>query len=125
MTDFATIHEAALMRHGQAALAARLPSPASAEQLRALPEDRYLSQMSLRIFRAGLKHELVDSKWPAFEEVLAERPAIAEHFSATLARRHTELEAQREGLSAALRARREADRRSQILGRVRVLFRIT
>jgi 3-methyladenine DNA glycosylase Tag len=25
--------------------------------------------MSLRIFRAGLKHELVDAKWPAFEEV--------------------------------------------------------
>ena len=61
----------------------------------------------------------------AFEEVLDERPEIAEHFSTTLARRHTELEAQREGLSAALRARREADRRSQILGRVRELFRIT
>ena len=25
--------------------------------------------MSLRIFRAGLKHELVDAKWPGFEEV--------------------------------------------------------
>ena len=24
--------------------------------------------MSLRIFRAGLKHSLVDAKWPAFEE---------------------------------------------------------
>jgi 3-methyladenine DNA glycosylase Tag len=34
-----------------------------------LPNDRYLSQMSLRIFRAGLKHSLVDAKWPAFEEV--------------------------------------------------------
>jgi 3-methyladenine DNA glycosylase Tag len=32
-------------------------------------DDRYLSQMSLRIFRAGLKHSLVDAKWPAFEEV--------------------------------------------------------
>jgi 3-methyladenine DNA glycosylase Tag len=28
-----------------------------------------LSQMELRIFRAGLKHSLVDAKWPAFEEV--------------------------------------------------------
>jgi 3-methyladenine DNA glycosylase Tag len=69
MTEFVAIHEAALMRHGQAALGARLPTPASAEQLRALPEGHYLSQMSLRIFRAGLKHELVDRKWPAFEEV--------------------------------------------------------
>jgi 3-methyladenine DNA glycosylase Tag len=25
--------------------------------------------MSLRIFRAGLKHSVVDAKWPAFEEV--------------------------------------------------------
>jgi 3-methyladenine DNA glycosylase Tag len=25
--------------------------------------------MSLRVFRAGLKHSLVDAKWPAFEEV--------------------------------------------------------
>jgi 3-methyladenine DNA glycosylase Tag len=31
-------------------------------------DDRYFSLMSLRIFRAGLKHELVDAKWPAFEE---------------------------------------------------------
>ncbi|WP_235557031.1 DNA-3-methyladenine glycosylase I, partial [Pseudomonas aeruginosa] len=29
----------------------------------------YLSLISLRIFRAGLKHSLVDAKWPAFEEV--------------------------------------------------------
>ena len=35
----------------------------------AVPNDRYLSQMSLRIFRAGLRHSLVDAKWSAFEEV--------------------------------------------------------
>jgi 3-methyladenine DNA glycosylase Tag len=68
MTPFAAIHEAALMRHGHAALEARLPTPRSAAELEAMPEDRYLAQMSLRIFRAGLKHELVDRKWPAFEE---------------------------------------------------------
>jgi small-conductance mechanosensitive channel/CRP-like cAMP-binding protein len=61
----------------------------------------------------------------AFEEVLEQRPAIAEHFCATLARRQTELESQREGLSAAIRARREADHHSQILARVRELFGIT
>jgi 3-methyladenine DNA glycosylase Tag len=27
--------------------------------------------MSLRIFRAGLKHSVVDAKWPAFEEVFS------------------------------------------------------
>jgi small-conductance mechanosensitive channel/CRP-like cAMP-binding protein len=61
----------------------------------------------------------------AFEEVLAARPAIAEHFGATLARRQTQLDAQREGLSAANRARREVDRSSQLLGRIRELFGIT
>ena len=43
--------------------------PKSAEQLRAEGDDRYLSLMSLRIFRAGLKHSVVDARWPAFEEV--------------------------------------------------------
>jgi 3-methyladenine DNA glycosylase Tag len=69
MTPFATILDAALTRHGAAALEARLPQQKSADELRAVPDDRYLSQMSLRVFRAGLKHSLVDAKWPAFEEV--------------------------------------------------------
>ena len=66
---FAAILDAARARHGAAALEARLPRPKSAAELAAAPDDRYLSQMSLRIFRAGLKHSLVDAKWPAFEEV--------------------------------------------------------
>jgi len=66
---FAPILEAARARHGAAALEARLTLPRSPAELEALGDDRYLSQMSLRIFRAGLKHSLVDAKWPAFEEV--------------------------------------------------------
>jgi 3-methyladenine DNA glycosylase Tag len=65
---FATILDAARSRHGAAAVEARLPQPRTASELAALPDDRYLSQMSLRMFRAGLKHSLVDAKWPAFEE---------------------------------------------------------
>ena len=67
--SFAEILDAARARHGAAALEARLPQPKTPDELRAIPDDRYLSQMSLRIFRAGLKHSLVDAKWPAFEEV--------------------------------------------------------
>ncbi len=67
--SFAAIEEAAILRHGTAALEARLAVPASAAVLAARPDDRYLSLMSLRIFRAGLKHSVVDTKWPAFEEV--------------------------------------------------------
>jgi 3-methyladenine DNA glycosylase Tag len=70
-TSFAEILQAARTRHGAAALDARLPQPLSPKQLAAAPDDRYLSQMSRRVFRAGLKHSLVDAKWPAFEEVFA------------------------------------------------------
>jgi 3-methyladenine DNA glycosylase Tag len=66
---FAPILEAAQTRHGAPALEARMAQPLSAAELEAVGDDRYLSQMSLRIFRAGLKHSLVDGKWPAFEEV--------------------------------------------------------
>lgn len=65
---FRSVHEAALARHGEAAIAARLTMPRTAAELEAVPDSRYLSLMSLRTFRAGLRHELVDRKWPAFEE---------------------------------------------------------
>jgi len=66
---FAPILEAARARLSAASLEARLTRPRSPAELEALGDDRYLSQMSLRIFRAGLRHSLVDAKWPAFEEV--------------------------------------------------------
>jgi 3-methyladenine DNA glycosylase Tag len=67
---FAPVLDAARARHG-AALETRLPQPRGPAELASLGDDRYLSQMSLRIFRAGLRHSLVDAKWPAFEEVFA------------------------------------------------------
>jgi 3-methyladenine DNA glycosylase Tag len=67
--DFAPILARAVERNGgAAALEDRLPHAKSPDELRAVPDDRYLSLMSLRIFRAGLKHSLVDAKWPSFEE---------------------------------------------------------
>ena len=66
---FAKIYEAALTRHGKAGIEARLPQPKTAAALAKISDDRFLSDMSRRIFRAGLKHSLVDGKWPAFEEV--------------------------------------------------------
>ena len=72
MTPFAEILAAAEAREGGAeALAARLPVPKSANELPALGDDRYLSLMSRRVFRAGLKHSMVDAKWPAFEAAFA------------------------------------------------------
>ncbi|MBC9250221.1 3-methyladenine DNA glycosylase [Pseudomonas alcaligenes] len=70
MRDYQWLYEYCLNRFGSvAALEARLPQVKSAAELRALSDDRYLSLIALRVFRAGLKHSLVDAKWPAFEEV--------------------------------------------------------
>ncbi|NWD76506.1 DNA-3-methyladenine glycosylase I [Pseudomonas gingeri] len=70
MRDYKWLHEYCLNRFGSAAaLEAELPLPASSQQLRELPDDRYLSMIALRVFRAGLKHSLVDAKWPVFEQV--------------------------------------------------------
>jgi 3-methyladenine DNA glycosylase Tag len=63
------LKEAQRRAGGEAALAARLPEVKSAPTLRRVPDRRYYSLMSLRIFQAGLKHSLVDARWPAFEEV--------------------------------------------------------
>jgi 3-methyladenine DNA glycosylase Tag len=70
MQDYQWLQEFCLNRFGsQKALEAQLPKPDSPAQLRKLSADRYLSTMALRVFRAGLKHSLVDAKWPAFEKV--------------------------------------------------------
>ena len=70
MRDYKWLHEYCLNRFGSAAaLEAHLPVPLNAAQLRAIPDDRYLSTLALRVFRAGLKHSVVDAKWPVFETV--------------------------------------------------------
>lgn len=47
---------------------ALLPASLSERELSVVPDDRLFSDMTRRVFRAGLKHSLVDSKWPAFEK---------------------------------------------------------
>ena len=70
MTTFKDIQAAAIERNGgAAALKKKLPAAKSARALKAISDDRYLSSMSLRVFSAGLKHSMVQGKWPAFEEV--------------------------------------------------------
>ena len=70
MTRFAAILARAQKRAGgPQSLEDAMPSPTDDDGLRAMADDRYLSLMSLRIFRAGLRHSMVDARWPAFEEV--------------------------------------------------------
>ena len=70
MKTFSEIYQTAcLHKGGEAQVEAMLPKPLADSQLIDTPDNVFLSMMSLRIFRAGLKHEMVDNKWPAFEEV--------------------------------------------------------
>ncbi|MFA7554376.1 MAG: DNA-3-methyladenine glycosylase I [Spongiibacteraceae bacterium] len=69
MKDFDWIYQHVLQRLGDAReLESFLAEPRSNEQLVAMADNEYLSTMSRRIFRAGLKHSLVDARWPAFEQ---------------------------------------------------------
>ena len=67
--DYQWLYEYALRRKGSIQeLEASLPQPLDAAALEARPDGRYLSLMTQRIFRAGLRHAMVDARWPAFEE---------------------------------------------------------
>ncbi|MFD2437729.1 DNA-3-methyladenine glycosylase I [Modicisalibacter luteus] len=50
------------------AMEAFLPKALASDELKQKGDDRYLSAMSQRVFRAGMQHSVVDAKWPAFEE---------------------------------------------------------
>ena len=68
MEEFAGIEaRAAERKGGPAALEALLPSCKSADELAAIPDDRYLSEMTKRVFQAGFVWRVVEQKWPAFE----------------------------------------------------------
>jgi len=68
MTPFEVIESAAIERLGdEAALESRLVRPEPPESLAMIGDDRYLSVLCRRVFRAGLTHRLVDARWPAFE----------------------------------------------------------
>ncbi len=69
MKSFAQLCEQAQQQHPELALDTMLgEAPKSASELAATSDDRLLSDLTRRIFRAGLKHALVDAKWPAFEQ---------------------------------------------------------
>ena len=69
MKDFDWIYQHALRRFSSVEeLESLLQKPKSAPQLRAVADSEYLSMISRRVFRAGLRHALVDAKWPAFEQ---------------------------------------------------------
>lgn len=70
MKHWSDLCEQALSLHPELTLDMMLgPLPRRPGELAALSDDRVFSVMIRRVFRAGLKHSLVDAKWPAFERV--------------------------------------------------------
>jgi 3-methyladenine DNA glycosylase Tag len=59
---------AAERKGGEDALAELLPKVSTADQLAALGDDRYLSEMAKRVFCSGFAWTVIDKKWPGFEE---------------------------------------------------------
>lgn len=83
MRSFKDIYNTAcLHKGGERMVESRLPVCFSEAELCAKPDSQYLSAMSLRIFRAGLKHSMVDAKWPAFEALFGGfSPMFCAHLS--------------------------------------------
>ncbi len=70
MRAFEEIYAVAVERRGgtealEVALA-RYPSKSPAE-LAAIPDDRWLAEMTRGVFRAGFNWRVIDNKWPGFE----------------------------------------------------------
>ncbi len=69
MRSFQEIYDISAGRHGGTeALEAMLSRPKSAKELAAIPEDRWLAEMSKYIFATGLNWTVIEKKWPGFEE---------------------------------------------------------
>ncbi len=68
MRHFDEIFAIAADRKGGAdALNARLGTPLSPKELAAIPEDRWLAQMTKCIFQSGFNWKVVEAKWDGFE----------------------------------------------------------
>lgn len=69
---FQSFYQRAVERKGsEAEVLKRLPQLATAAQLQALGDDRYLSAMTKCVFRAGFVWRIIENKWPGFEEAFS------------------------------------------------------
>ena len=70
MQSFDEIYErAAERRGGKAALEASIAEhrPKSSQELKAIPDHRWLAEMTRGVFRAGFNWRVIDNKWDGFE----------------------------------------------------------
>ncbi len=62
------IDMAAARKGGREAMLALIEKPKSKAALKKIPDDRWLSDMSRRVFQAGFNWSVVDKKWDGFED---------------------------------------------------------
>jgi 3-methyladenine DNA glycosylase Tag len=68
LETFAAIYaRAAAHKGGREALEALLPKPKTSAQLKRIPDDRYLAEMTACVFRSGFVWQVIEHKWPGFE----------------------------------------------------------
>lgn len=65
----AIYQRAAKRKGGEAQLEAMLSTPLSKEALAAIPDDRWLSAFSMKVFQSGMSWKVVRNKWSNFEEL--------------------------------------------------------
>ncbi len=69
MISFADIEaRAAARKGGKEAMEALLLKPKPPTEVAAMPEDRWLSEMTRAIFQSGFNWDLIDRRWPQFED---------------------------------------------------------
>lgn len=69
MRTFEEIYTIAAERKGgPAALEAMLSRPLPPSELAAIPEDRWLAQMTKSVFQAGFNWKVIETKWTGFEQ---------------------------------------------------------
>lgn len=69
---FSYFYDQAIARHGsQQIIARRLPTVASNEQICEISDDRFLAEITRCVFRAGFAWQVIENKWPGFEDAFA------------------------------------------------------
>jgi len=68
MKNFQWIYDHVVERVGEQALESRFDLVRTQSELKELDDSFLLSNLSRRVFRAGIRHSVVDAKWPEFEK---------------------------------------------------------
>ncbi|NAX20171.1 DNA-3-methyladenine glycosylase I [Vibrio sp. V39_P1S14PM300] len=70
LEKFASIYQRAAERKGgEDSLEKLVRKPLTPEEVAKIPEDRWLSEFSMKVFQSGISWDVVRKKWPNFEEL--------------------------------------------------------